>query len=534
MGNCTKLTKKTDFSTNNEKNTRELSKNKQSNASTNKKIGSEINLISNDHERKHNKKSIQGGSKVCFIRNLKGALLDHYDIISKLGDGSYGQVKLVLNRTTNIKRAAKTIILRSPGSNSDIIASEINILKRLDHPNIVRVFEVISNERSINIIMELCTGGELFERIKKMKRFTENIAATYIADIVSAIKYCHGLNIVHRDIKPENILFENQREDARLKIIDFGTSIVFKPREKLNTIIGTSFYVAPEVLKNNYDEKCDVWSIGVILYIMLSGVPPFHGPTDGAIYEKIKKLEINLRGEIWDKISDEAKNLVYKMLTKDPLFRPSIEEVYNDHWIQTRKNHSVPDIPIAMEALTNLSKFRLENSLKKIFLGYMISQFSTLEEIEELRKIFEEINKDSNGRLSKDEIKAGFDKYLGDTEIDFERLMRDCDADGNGYIDYSEFLTATINRHNYLSRERLLAAFNSCDLDHNGKISLQEMKAVLSEIGIDENRLREMIDEVDINHDGEIDFDEFKYFMNRTISSDMKFESPIKNLSPIL
>jgi calcium-dependent protein kinase len=170
--------------------------------------------------------------------------------------------------------------------------SEINIMIKMDHPNIIKLYEVFEDNRYIHLIMEMCTGGELFdrilERITKKKLYTEREAASIFKQVMSAICYCHGQNICHRDLKPENLLLNTPEEDASIKVIDFGLSKIFSDQNhKMTTKVGTAYYVSPEVLAGDYDEKCDVWSAGVILYILLTGEPPFNGPNDNDIYKKI-------------------------------------------------------------------------------------------------------------------------------------------------------------------------------------------------------------------------------------------------------
>lgn len=444
---------------------------------------------------------------------MHGSVLQDYKLIKKVGDGGFGVVKIAVHKPTNIQRAIKIIPL-SPEINTTKIMEEVNILKSLDHPNIVKIYEVIQDSKTLNIVMEYCSGGELFEKIKSNNCFSENLAANYMLDIVSAIKYCHEAHIVHRDLKPENILFENSEPNARLKIIDFGTSQHFQPKEKMKRFIGTSYYVAPEVIDKNYDEKCDVWSLGVILFILLCGIPPFYSRVESEIYEKIKKMPISFKGEAWSTVSDEAKTLIQKMLRKDPTTRYSIGEVLSDPWIQNRAHNRVPDRPIAAIAVNNLAKFSGENQLQRLTFNYIMTQLIKNEEIEELSKIFQQCDKNGDGKLSKDEIKELCDQYLLDTELNIPKIMEKCDLDGNGYLDYTEFLIAAIDWEKALNTERLTNAFNIYDKDGNGKICLNELQDVLSNSGLERHEIKQMIEMADENNDGEIDFEEFKRLMN--------------------
>lgn len=451
-------------------------------------------------------------SKKTFIHLVKGNISENYKIVRKIGDGGFGIVKLAIQKSSNNKRAIKSINL-SQSVDLNKLMEEVNILKNLDHPNIVKVYEVVQDTRTLNIVMEYCSGGELFDKIKETNGFSENIAAKYMLDIVSAVKYCHGVQIVHRDLKPENILLESNEKDARLKIIDFGTSQYFTPKVKMSKFIGTSYYIAPEVIDKCYDQKCDVWSLGVILYIMLSGLPPFYSKNEVEIYEKIKKLPVSFHNDIWRSVSDEAKVLIQKMLRKDPISRISIDEVHSDPWIQNRAHNRVPDKPIATEALSNLTKFKAENQLQRVTLNYIVSQLLSNEEIDELRKTFESLDKNGDGKLSMDEVAEGCQLFDIGEGLDVKELMKRCDTDGSGFLDYTEFLTATVNWRNILSNDRLIAAFKVYDRDGDGKISLSELMNVLGESGMDEKYFSEMIAIVDKNHDGEIDFDEFRELM---------------------
>jgi len=175
------------------------------------------------------------------------------------------------------------------------------------------------------LITEYCNGGELFERVKTMNGFTEKIAAFYMKQIISAVVHCHAQNIVHRDLKPENILFDSKKQSANVKVIDFGTSRRFDPSKKLTKTLGTPYYIAPEVLHKNYNEKCDVWSLGVILYIMLCGYPPFNGRNEKEILKRVETGIFSFDPEEWANISTEAKTLINKMLILDPSKRISAQ-----------------------------------------------------------------------------------------------------------------------------------------------------------------------------------------------------------------
>lgn len=265
-----------------------------------------------------------------FVQLIKGKVSKYYEIMNNLGDGGFGQVKQGKHKKTGMVRAIKRILLEST-SPVDIgkMMDEVNNLKRLDHPNIIKVYEVYQDPLYISIVTELCTGGELFSKIRELKHFSENRAAKYMYEIVSAVKYCHADRIVHRDLKPENILLENKSPDAKLKLIDFGTSHYIRPNSKMKRFIGTSYYIAPEVIAGKYDLKCDVWSLGVILYIMLSGLPPFYAKSDRELYKKIQSKPVRFKKSVWSSISKDAKDLIRSMLTKDPESRPDMEQVYH-------------------------------------------------------------------------------------------------------------------------------------------------------------------------------------------------------------
>ena len=223
---------------------------------------------------------------------------------------------MCVHRETAAQRAVK--VLRKSHMDEDerrMLFNEINILKELDHPNIVKMFEFFEDDKRYYIVQEICKGGELFDEILARGKFTERDAALLIKQVLSCVNYCHQNNIVHRDLKPENVLLEQNKEFDQIKIIDFGTSLVYDPTKKLEEKLGTPYYIAPEVLNKNYGAKCDIWSIGVITYILLCGAPPFSGQTDNDIMKAVRAGKVSFAGDHWKGISEVAKDFISQLLT---------------------------------------------------------------------------------------------------------------------------------------------------------------------------------------------------------------------------
>ena len=246
-----------------------------------------------------------------IVGHLKNKPDEDYKKVKFLGEGSFASVYSVENKITGEIRAMKIINKSASCSIEDEkeIINEINNLRILDHPNILKIFEFYSNKESYSIVTELCSGGELFQEIIDKGPFNEKYSAYVMYQIFSAINYCHGMKIVHRDLKPENILIVERDKNGmpRIKIADFGTSRMFEKGAVQRKLVGSSYYIAPEVLKKHYDEKCDIWSCGVIMYILLSGRPPFAGDNDREIMDKVAKGKYDLETSPFDKISQKQK-----------------------------------------------------------------------------------------------------------------------------------------------------------------------------------------------------------------------------------
>ena len=227
-----------------------------------------------------------------------------YKKIKFLGEGSYASVYQVQNKYTGSICAMKVIKKKFGSSSSEEkeILNEINILRMMDHPNILKIFEFYSNPREFSIVTELCPMGELFDQIIDKGPFDEKYSAYILYQVFSAVNYCHKMHIVHRDLKPENILIVNKDDNEMpfIKVCDFGTSKIFETGFAEKKVVGSSYYIAPEVLKKNYNEKCDIWSIGVIMYILLSQRPPFGGRDDYEIMENVKTGKYDLSKSPFD------------------------------------------------------------------------------------------------------------------------------------------------------------------------------------------------------------------------------------------
>uniref|UniRef100_A0A0A0LEV4 non-specific serine/threonine protein kinase n=1 Tax=Cucumis sativus TaxID=3659 RepID=A0A0A0LEV4_CUCSA len=463
------------------------------------------------------KKIVSAGLMVESVLQTKtGHLREFYSLGRKLGHGQFGTTFLCLEKSTGKEYACKSIAKRKLATMEDVedVRREIQIMHHLvGIPSIVSIKGAYEDAVAVHVVMELCEGGELFDRIVKLGHYTERQAAELARTIIGVIEACHSLGVMHRDLKPENFLFVDSREDSPLKAIDFGLSIFFKPGDIFSDVVGSPYYVAPEVLCKLYGPESDVWSAGVMLYILLSGVPPFWAETEQEIFDEVLHGDLDFTLDPWPSISDGAKDLVRKMLIRNPKERLTAHEVLCHPWLQV--DGMAPDKPLDSAVLSRLKQFSAMNKLKKMALRVIAESLSE-EEIAGLKEMFKMIDTDNSGQITFEELKDGLRRFganLNETEI--KDLMQAADFDNNGCIDYGEFIAATLHLNKAGREDHLFAAFQYFDKDGSGYITQDEIQQACEEFGIENVHLEDMIREVDQDNDGRIDYNEFVAMMQK-------------------
>eukprot|EP00392_Amoebophrya_sp_AT5.2_P004185 g4193.t1 len=470
-------------------------------------------------EEKREKKVGQFRAEDFFLES-KGKIHDSYNFEEKkLGQGTYGSVVRATHKATGQIRAVKCIPKSSKQmKNMERFKMEIQLMKSMDHPNVVlfetyedrrniylvhhdgvskrfitlgwsmdhpnvvNLFETYEDQRNIYLVMELCQGGELFDRIIECGHFTERQCAMLMRQILAILHYMHEAGIMHRDIKPENFLLKEDGEaieKSTVKIIDFGLST---------------------------------------RYIMLCGYPPFYGENDIDVLARVRLATFTFVQADWKNVTTDATELITKMLKKNPADRLTAKQALDHVWISQMAPKSQA-ISLSGNLVGPLTAFRNGNKLKKAALTVIATQIPD-DSIKNLRELFFQLDVDNDGTLTVEEITTGLAKAgLQDNQEQLSDLIKQIDSDGSGKIDYSEFLAATMDKRHYMKESACYAAFKVFDRDGNGVIDKQELADVLADGDlrsvVSQDIINGILQDADANGDGEIDFEEFMAMMQK-------------------
>jgi calcium-dependent protein kinase len=455
-----------------------------------------------------------------FVPHRTDRFEDYYDLCELLGEGAFGAVYRCRNKRTGSERAVKIIEKgrMCPHEQEDVI-NEFQLLRRIDNPNVIRMYEFFDTQGKFYFVQELATGGELYNELNERGALPEEEVARLMKQVLSCLKYLAQLNIVHRDLNLENILLDESKD--WLKLIDFGLATTFQNDEKLTDIVGKMHYLAPEVLEQRYGPKYDVWSAGVIAYILLAGFAPFEAQVDADIRHLIMEGHVSFDDPEWAQVSDDAKDFVRKLLTYEEDLRPTAEEALCHPWIADeirkssdtfRKRHSV----VAADALDNLRAFSVPSRLKQATCCFIASQLLETEHRQAIGRIFRGMDDDCDGKLSMDNLRAKYREFstveISNEEI--QELFEQCDLTGSGYIDYSEFVIASMRSCDLLDDKKLRVAFENFDSDKTGFISAKSLKESLAHGGSwEDDVVDKIIQQVRGGKDDLISFPDFLSIM---------------------
>ncbi|KAG6478784.1 hypothetical protein ZIOFF_062228 [Zingiber officinale] len=521
-----------------------------------------------------------------------------YSIGKLLGHGQFGYTFVATEKTTGERVAVKRIDKNKmvlPIAVEDV-KREVRILSALKgHENVVHFHEAVEDDSYVYIVMELCEGGELLDRIlsnssatqksQKDSRYTEKDAAIVVRQMLKVAAECHLHGLVHRDMKPENFLFKSTKDDSSLKATDFGLSDFIKPEfsrnlylhylgKKFHDIVGSAYYVAPEVLKRKSGPESDVWSIGVITYILLCGRRPFWDRTEDGIFREVLKNKPDFRRKPWPQVSNSAKDFVKKLLVKDPRVRltaaqalflkllvkdPCVRltaaQALAHPWV--REGGSASEIPLDISVLSNMRRFVKYSRLKQFALRAIASTLDE-HELADLRDQFQLIDIDKSGSISLDEMRQISDGLVGTyanscvaytslldniwalaKDVPWRlrgprvlEILQAIDSNTDGLVDFTEFVAATLHVHQMEEhdsekwRVRCKAAFDKFDMDGDGYITPEELRMHTGLKG----SIEPLLEEADIDKDGKISLSEFrKLLRTASMSSNVPSPSGVKN-----
>ncbi|XP_014510012.1 calcium-dependent protein kinase 28 isoform X1 [Vigna radiata var. radiata] len=454
-----------------------------------------------------------------------------YTLGKLLGHGQFGYTYVGIDKANADRVAVKRIDkskMVQPIAVEDV-KREVKILKALTgHENVVQFYDAFEDDSYVYIVMELCEGGELLDRIlaKKDSRYSEKDAAVVVRQMLKVAAECHLHGLVHRDMKPENFLLKSTKEDSPLKATDFGLSDFIKPGKKFHDIVGSAYYVAPEVLKRKSGPQSDVWSIGVITYILLSGRRPFWDKTEDGIFKEVLRKKPDFQRKPWQTISDAAKDFVKKLLVKDPRARLTAAQALSHPWV--REGGEASEIPIDISVLSNMRQFVKYSRLKQFALRALASTLNE-EELADLKDQFDAIDVDKNGSISLEEMRQALAKDLPWKlkEPRVLEILQAIDSNTDGLVDFSEFVAATLHVHQLEDdsskwQQRSQAAFEKFDLDKDGYITPEELKMHTGLRG----SIDPLLEEADIDKDGKISLSEFRRLLRTASMGSQKVSSP--------
>lgn len=530
--------------------------------------------VSEDYENKsiiNNLSELRFDTSNCILKHHcdPNEFYEFDPIDDKIGEGAFGVVYKVKSKKFKFVRAMKKIAkekLNDP-NDSESFVNEIKILQKLEHPNIIKIYELFEDDENFYIVTEYIGEGNLLNKIEAMEDRDEVIIGIIMNQLISAVAYLHKNNIVHGDLKPENIMISSNNLKAKysfntsakidiqaldkicnknyigttlesnlnllkmkkvyfknlsnfqIKLIDFGCSKVLSRKHyKYEDVIGTCHYMSPEVAQNKYNEKCDLWSCGVIMFVMLTGYFPFSGENEKEIEENILNYKFSLKISELYHVSEQAKDLIRKLMIYDPNQRISAMEAINHPFFTenfNRNNIFNEDID-CQGALQNMKNFKTGLLFTQMMNGFISYNFISENEIDNLRKVFKLLDANGDGMLSKDELIKGYkDAKITITEEDLDEFLKRIDNNFNGLIEFEEFIRACSDKKKLLSDENLKIAFDILDEDKSGEVSKEEIKRTFFEHSkISDKVLDDFLKQINKQENENITFEDFKKIMS--------------------
>ena len=450
-----------------------------------------------------------------------------YKELHLLGEGDFGKVYKVMHRDTKVVRAMKVIPKKEDISEEEqeAISKEFNILKTLNHPNILKVHEYYNLRNKVVFITDYLEGGSLARKLQDSSVMKEKSCSYMMKQILSAVSFCHLNKFAHKDLKLENILIEKiedkENDYYKIVVIDFGNSEKITDGKFL-AYLGNPSFMSPEAFDGVYDEKGDIWSCGVIAYTMLCGELPFEGSNIKQIMTNVNKgLDRNHSNKRWSKLSSNCKDFICGLLEVNVEHRMTSKEAIQTKFIKQLKK-KLPKVlnngSLNMIA-DRMGNFKADKVMQQASLNFITHNLIKKEDTEDLRKMFFELNTTNDGRLTKQQLLTGFKMIMKNDEAHklVSQIMTKVDSDGNGFIEFEEFVCACLDKHKLLTNHNIHSAFNVFDTNNFGKIRINNIRNLLCSKQVEENAIQEIIDEIDENGDGEISFEEFKNMMEEIV-----------------
>ena len=452
-----------------------------------------------------------------------------YKILNSIRKGRFSDINLVQSKVSGNKCIMKTLY-KSPKfseKEENYLKKDFKVLSSLDHPNIINVFSFYSNKDSYTYITEYCKEGDLFQELLNKGPYGEKTAAYIMYQILSAVNYFHKKDIINRNLSLDNILISDRRDNIpTVKISYFGTSVMAEKDVIQDKKIGNSYYIAPEVIKKEYNEKCDIWSCGVILYFLLSGRAPFPGDNNKDISKKILDGKYDIKLPPFGGLSKNCISLLTQLLEINVPKRLSARDALNHPWFKDfackEYFNQIGDKKIVEKLINNLKKSKNLTILQKISMAYLIHNYPQMKDVINASKLFNKMDEDVDGKIYKRDFYESIEKHFKNvviTQEDVELIYKNIDINNNGYLDYEEFVFAAVDKTKFVNKSILKVAFKFFDKDNSGEITVDELEKIFCESSNEKDAIKKNLEmilkEADINKDRKISLEEFIIIMKK-------------------